>query len=220
MKHFKCNVCHTEFDENSAETNNEGNLKCSSSGRPIGIKIAAGRIERDLAFCTYAEPDFITIDGRGGATGSCPKLIRDATSAPTIYTLARSRKYLDSINSDISLVVTGGLRVSSDFVKALAMRADAIAISTAGLMTAGCLQHRICGTGRCPMGIATQDPELRARFDIDSASKKVYNFLYATLNELKSFARLTGHHRLRDFSIDDLCTISGEISAFTMIHHA
>lgn len=96
-------------------------LRERSDGRPIGIKIAAGRIERDLEYCVYAKPDFITIDGRGGATGSSPLLLREATSVPTVYALYRARKYLDSVHSDISLVITGGLRVSSDFAKALAM---------------------------------------------------------------------------------------------------
>ena len=135
-------------------------LRARSDGRPIGIKIAAGRIERDLAFCVFAEPDFITIDGRGGATGSSPRLLRDSASVPTIYALHRARKYLDSIHSDISLVVTGGLRVSSDFAKALAMGADAVAVASAALIALACQQYKICGTGMCPMGIATQDPEI------------------------------------------------------------
>lgn len=106
-------------------------LREESDGRPIGIKIAAGRIERDLEYCVFAEPDFITIDGRGGATGASPKLIRDAASVPTIYALYRARKYLDETGADIDLVITGGLRVSSDFAKALAMGADAVAIASA-----------------------------------------------------------------------------------------
>lgn len=125
-------------------------LRQLSGGRPIGIKIAAGRIERDLEHCVYADPDFITIDGRGGATGSSPLLLRESTSVPTIFALHRARKYLDSVHSDISLVITGGLRVSSDFAKALAMGADAVAIASAGLIAAACQQYRICGTGNCP----------------------------------------------------------------------
>lgn len=195
-------------------------LKMASGGRPVGIKIAAGHIEQDLAFCTWAEPDFITIDGRGGATGSSPKFLRDSASLPTIYALYRARKYLDSIGSDISLIITGGLRVSSDFAKALAMGADAVAVATAPLMALGCQQYRICGSGRCPMGIATQDPDLRARLKIEPAAKRVANFLNTSLEELKTFARVTGHSRLADLSTADLCTISREISAFTNIPHA
>ena len=195
-------------------------LRYASEGRPIGVKIAAGRIERDLAFCVYAEPDFITIDGRGGATGSSPKLLRDSASVPTIYALHRARKYLDSIHSDISLVITGGLRVSSDFAKAIAMGADAVAVASAALIAMACQQYKICGTGMCPMGIATQDQDLRARLHENAAAARVANFLNVSLEELKMFARITGHADLHDLSVEDLCTISREISEYTDIPHA
>ena len=195
-------------------------LKMASGGRPVGVKIAAGRIEKDLAFCVYAEPDFITIDGRGGATGSSPLLLRDSASVPTIYALYRARKYLDSIGSDISLIITGGLRVSSDFAKAIAMGADAVAVASSALIALACQQYKICGTGMCPMGIATQDPELRERLHEDAAAVRVANFLNVSLEELKMFARITGHERLHDLSVEDLCTVSREISEFTDIPHA
>ena len=195
-------------------------LKMASGGRPVGVKIAAGRIEKDLAFCVYAEPDFITIDGRGGATGSSPLLLRDSASVPTIYALCRARKYLDSIGSDISLIITGGLRVSSDFAKAIAMGADAVAVASAALMALGCQQYRICGTGMCPVGVATQDPELRARLKEEAGARRVGNYLNTSLEELKMFARITGHQNLHDLSTDDLCTINREISEHTDIPHA
>ena len=195
-------------------------LRKRSGGRPVGIKIAAGHIERDLAFCVYAEPDFITIDGRGGATGSSPALLRDSAGVPTVYALHRARKYLDSVNSDISLIITGGLRVSSDFAKAIAMGADAIAVATAPLMAMACQQYRICGTGMCPVGVATQDPQLRKRLDTDAAARRVANYLNVSLEELKTFARITGHNDLFDLSLDDLVTVSREISEFTYIRHA
>ena len=195
-------------------------LRMASEGRPIGIKIAAGHIERDLAFCAYAEPDFITIDGRGGATGSSPQLLRDSASVPTIYALYRARKYLDSIRSDISLVITGGLRVSSDFAKAIAMGADAVAVASAPLIAMACQQYKICGTGMCLMGIATQDKELRVRLNQDAAAARVANFLNVSLSELKMFARITGHSDLHELSVEDLCTVSREISEFTDIPHA
>ena len=195
-------------------------LRYASEGRPIGVKIAAGRIERDLAFCVYAEPDFITIDGRGGATGSSPKLLRDSSSVPTIYALHRARKYLDSIHSDISLIITGGLRVSSDFAKAIAMGADAVAVASAALMAMACQQYKICGTGMCPMGIATQDEDLRTRLHKDAAAARVANYLNVSLEELKMFARITGHEDLHELSVEDLCTVSREISEYTDIPHA
>lgn len=195
-------------------------LRMASDGRPIGVKIAAGHIERDLEFIVYAEPDFITIDGRGGATGSSPMFLRDASSVPTVYALYRARKYLDSVHSDISLVITGGLRVSSDFAKAIAMGADAVAVASSALMALACQQYRICGTGMCPVGVATQDADLRERLKTDAAAMRVANFLNVSLEELKTFARITGHENLHDLSVDDLCTVSREISEFTNIRHA
>ena len=195
-------------------------LRTRSDGRPIGIKIAAGRIEKDLEFCVYAEPDFITIDGRGGATGASPAIIRDSTSVPTIYALYRARKYLDSIRSDIDLVITGGLRVSSDFAKAIAMGADAVAIASAAMVAAACQQYRICGTGMCPVGIATQDETLRERLHIEAAAKRIENYLSCSAQELRTFARITGNSDIHNLSVDDLCTINREISEHTNIPHA
>lgn len=194
-------------------------LRKRSHGRPIGLKFAAGRIEDDLKHVLYAEPDFITIDGRGGSTGASPKLIRDATSVPTIYALSRARKFLDEHESDISLTITGGLRVSSDFVKALAMGANAIAIGTAAMIAAACQQYKICDTGDCPVGVATQDDELRQRLKIETASKRVENYLRVSTEELKTFARITGHDDVHDLNINDLCTINSEISDYTNIEH-
>ncbi len=195
-------------------------LRRRSDGRPVGIKIAAGHIERDLEYCVFAGPDFITIDGRGGATGSSPFFLREATTVPTIYALYRARKYLDLVHSDISLVITGGLRVSADIAKALAMGADAVAVASAALMAAACQQYRICGSGNCPVGIATQEPELRKRLNIEQAAKRTANYLDVTLEELKTFARITGHNSVHGLSTDDLVTINREISEFTNIRHA
>lgn len=195
-------------------------LRERSDGRPIGIKIAAGRIERDLEFCVFAQPDFITVDGRGGATGSSPLLLREATTVPTIYALYRARKYLDSVHSDISLVITGGLRVSADAAKALAMGADAVAVASAALIAAACQQYRICGSGNCPVGVATQDEKLRERLKVETAAARVANYLNVTLEELKTFARITGHHSVHDLNVDDLVTINREISEYTNIRHA
>ena len=195
-------------------------LKERSGGRPVGIKLAAGNIENDLAFALQADPDFITIDGRGGATGSSPLLLRDATSVPTIYALDRARKYLDKVGSDAELVITGGLRVSSDFAKALAMGADAIAVASAALIAAGCQQYRICGSGRCPVGIATQDPELRARFNKKAAAVRVANFLSVSTKELEMFAAVSGLDDIHALSRKNLITTDRAIAEYTGIAHA
>ncbi|HBY2917376.1 TPA: alpha-hydroxy-acid oxidizing protein, partial [Clostridioides difficile] len=161
-------------------------LREVSEGRPIGVKISAGHIEKDMEFIAYAKPDFVTIDGRGGATGASPKLLKDATSIPTIFALYRARKYIDTHGLDMDLVITGGLRISTDFAKAIAMGADAVAIASSALMAAACQQYRICGSGKCPVGVATQDEELRKRLHIENSANRVANFLNVSLEELKT----------------------------------
>lgn len=194
-------------------------LRTRSKGRPIGIKIAAGHIEQDLEYITYANPDFITIDGRGGATGASPKIIKDATSVPTIYALYRAKKYLNDHNLDIDLVITGGFRVSSDIAKALSMGATAVAIGTAAMMSIACQQYRICETGKCPVGVATQEQTLENRLKIDISSERLYNYLKVVNDELKTFARITGHNDIHDLNNNDIATTNREISEYTNIYH-
>ncbi|HCP5479952.1 TPA: alpha-hydroxy-acid oxidizing protein [Clostridioides difficile] len=194
-------------------------LREVSEGRPIGVKISAGHIEKDMELIAYAKPDFVTIDGRGGATGASPKLLKDATSIPTIFALYRARKYIDTHGLDIDLVITGGLRISTDFAKAIAMGADAVAIASSALMAAACQQYRICGSGKCPVGVATQDEELRKRLHIENSANRVANFLNVSLEELKTFARISGHKDIHDLSVDDLYTVNSEISNYTNIQH-
>ncbi len=195
-------------------------LRTATGGKPVGIKFAAGHIEKDLAVAVYAGPDFITIDGRAGATGASPKFVKAAASVPTPFALYRARQYLDENGAaHISLVITGGFRVSADFAKGLALGADAVAIGTAALVAIGCRQFRICNTGKCPTGIATQDPGLRARLDVSASARGLANFLRVSTDELKDFARLTGKADIHRLGLDDLCTTNSEISNHTAIAH-
>ncbi len=195
-------------------------LRQRSGGRPIGIKIAAGNLEADLEFALASGPDFITVDGRAGATGAAPKFIKDATSLPAVFAAYRARKFLDEFPAhNVSLLITGGLRISSDFAKALALGADAVAIATSALMAAGCQQYRICDTGRCPVGITTQDPKLRQRLQIEQSSRRLENFLRVSTEELKTFARLTGNDDVHNLSLGEIRTTNSEISSHTEIQH-
>jgi glutamate synthase domain-containing protein 2 len=119
----------------------------------------------------------------------------------------------------ISLVITGGLRISSDFAKALALGADAVAVGSAALMAAGCQQYRICNTGRCPVGVTSQDPELRGRLDVAESARRIENFLRVSTEELRTFARLTGNDDVHKLRMGDLCTTNSEISSHTQIEH-
>jgi len=196
-------------------------LREISDGCPIGVKIAAGHIEEDLAAVVHAGADFVTIDGRPGGTGAAPKFIKAATSVPTPFALYRARNQLDRMGATgtISLIVTGGLRVSSDIAKALALGADAVAIGTAALIACGCKQHRICTTGKCPEGVTTQDEALRTRMKSEVGAAHLANYLAVTTAELKDFSRLTGHTDIHELSRDDLVTTSALIAEFTDLHH-
>ena len=195
-------------------------LRSATGGKPVGIKFAAGHIEADLEVAVYAAPDFITIDGRAGATGASPKFVKAAASVPTPFALHRAHTYLEANGAgDISLIITGGFRTSADIAKAIAMGANAVAIGTAALMAIGCRQFRICNTGKCPTGIATQDPILRARLDVTTAAHRLANFLRVSTAELQDFARLTGKNDVHQLAVEDLCTINSEISNHTTVAH-
>ena len=132
----------------------------------------------------------------------------------------RSGKLLDDRGADqVSLIVTGGLRISADFAKALALGADAVAIGTAAMMSIGCQQYRICNTGKCPVGIATQDPSLRARLNVEKSAAMLANFLRSSTHELEDFARLTGNDDVHGLSVADLCTTNSEVSGHTPVEH-
>ena len=195
-------------------------LREKTGGKPVGIKLAAGHLDDDIGVALHAGADFITIDGRAGGTGAAPKVVKNAASVPTLFALARARKVLDAAAAgNVSLIITGGLRVSSDFAKALAMGADAVAVATAAMMAVGCQQYRICDTGKCPVGIATQDPALRARLDVEKSAARVANFFRVSTDELKEFARLTGNDDVHGLSMADLCTTNSEISDHVGIGH-
>ncbi len=195
-------------------------LREKTGGKPVGVKLAAGHLEEDIAIVLYAGADFITIDGRAGGTGAALKMVKNAATIPTIFALHRARKILDESDAEsVSLIITGGFRVSSDFIKALAMGADAVALATASMMALGCQQYRICDTGRCPVGIATQDPALRARLNVDTSAQRVSNYFRVSTDELREFSRLSGHEDVHDLSRLDLCTVNSELSRHAGIDH-
>jgi len=176
-----------------------------TGGIPIGFKIAASHIEKDIAFALEVGVDYIILDGRGGGTGSAPTVLRDNINVPTIPALARARKFLDNKKAkDVSLIITGGLRVAEDFAKALMLGADAIAVSNAALQAIGCLGMRACDTNNCPVGIATQKENLRSRLIINTSAKQLYNYFTATNELVKVIARSCGYDDIVKFNPDDL----------------
>ncbi len=192
----------------------------ATGGIPIGVKLSAQHIERDLEAAFEIGVDYVILDGRGGGTGAAPLLFRDNISVPTIPALARARRFLDQEGrSDVTLVITGGLRLPADFVKALALGADAVAVSNSALQAIGCLGMRACHTNNCPVGIASQKPHLRRRLKIEKGAEQLNNFFRASTELMQVMARACGHSHLGEFSSDDLTTWKREMAHLTGIQY-
>jgi len=190
----------------------------ATGGIPVGFKLSAQHIENDIDAALEADVDYIILDGRGGGTGAAPLILRDHISVPTIPALARARRHLDERGrQDVTLVITGGLRNAADFAKALALGADAVAISNSAMQAIGCIGMRACHTNNCPVGIATQQPHLRARLPVDEAAERLARFLRAAVQMMEILARACGHTHLDQFTIEDLTTFDREMSHLTGI---
>lgn len=193
-------------------------VRAASGGIPIGAKLSAQHIEDDIDAALRIGVDYIILDGRGGGTGAAPEVFRDHISVPTIPALARARRHLDQLDrSDVTLVITGGLRTHTDFAKALALGADAIALSNAPLQAIGCLGMRACNTDNCPVGIATQKPGLRSRLVVDDAAARLGRFFDASVELMQVLARACGHESLSDLSVSDLTTFDRQMADLTGI---
>jgi glutamate synthase domain-containing protein 2/CDGSH-type Zn-finger protein len=192
-----------------------------SGGIPVGFKLSANHIERDIGFALEAGADYIILDGRGRGTGAAPLLFRDHISVPTMAALARARHYLDrhGASERVTLIITGGLRVASDFIKALALGADGIALSNSAMQAIGCVAARICNTNNCPAGIATQKPELRQKLDIERSARQLANFFQASVELMKVMARACGHNALAGFNRQDIATWHRDIAELTGIEY-
>ncbi|MCG7870579.1 MAG: glutamate synthase-related protein [Candidatus Thiodiazotropha lotti] len=196
-------------------------VRQQTGGIPIGVKLSAQHIERDIEAALEIGVDYIILDGRGGGTGAAPLIFRDNISVPTIPALARARRYLDRKGrDDVSLIITGGLRLPADFIKALALGADAIALSNSALQAIGCLGMRACHTNNCPVGIATQKAELRKRLKIEKGAEQLNNFFRASTELMQVMARACGHDHLNGFALDDLTTFDRELAHLAGIAYA
>ena len=192
-----------------------------TDGIPVGFKIAASHIEKDIDFAVAVGVDYIILDGRGGGTGSAPTILRDNINVPTIPALARARKHLDKIGAvDVTLIITGGLRVPEDFAKAMMLGADGVAVSNSAIQAIGCLGMRACGSNNCPVGIATQKDHLRQRLIIESSAQQLHNFFSASNDLVKVIARSCGYDDISKFNSNDLSTYDHDIYRLTGVNYA
>lgn len=193
-----------------------------SGGIPIGFKLSANHIEADIQFALDASADYIILDGRGGGTGAAPELFRDHISIPTIPALARARRYLDAQGASgrVTLITTGGLRVPPDFVKAMALGADGIALSNSPMQAIGCVAARMCNTNLCPAGIATQNKDLRQRLNVEKSAAQLDNFFNASIELMSVMARACGHNHLNQFNAHDLTSWKKDMAELSGVRFA
>jgi glutamate synthase domain-containing protein 2 len=202
---------------------------------PIFVKMGATRPYYDTAVAAKTGADVVVVDGMEGGTGASPELLLDHTGVPTLAAIPAARRALDDtgMSGKVKLVAAGGIRSGVDVAKALALGADCVMIGTAAMMALGCNSPRYiedyealgtapgachhCHTGRCPVGIATQDPELSARLDVDAAAERVYRFLTAMTMEATLLAKACGKSSVHNLEPEDLRALTLEASAFTGI---
>lgn len=192
-----------------------------SGGIPVGVKMSAQHVEADLDAALDLGVDYVILDGRGGGTGAAPTIFRDTISVPTMAALARARRHLDLAGArDVTLVATGGFRRAQDMVKALALGADAIAVSNVALQAIGCVGMRACHTDNCPMGIATQKPHLRARLPVQRAAEQLTRYLGAITELMVVLARACGHDSLSHFTPRDLTSWKRDVAELIGVSYA
>jgi glutamate synthase domain-containing protein 2 len=204
---------------------------------PIQLKLGAARVYDDVRMAAKCGPDTIYLDGAEGSTGAGPHIATEETGIPLMAAIPEARRALEDVGlaDDIDLIVAGGIRNGADVAKCLALGAKAVAIGTTALMALNCNkeipgvtdyegtvgvpagQCYHCHTGRCPVGITTQDPELRKRLVVDEAAERVYNLLTAMTMELQMLARACGKTDVHSLEPEDLCALTVEAAAMAKV---
>jgi glutamate synthase domain-containing protein 2 len=200
---------------------------------PIFVKMGASRVYDDVKLAAKAGADVVVVDGMEGGTGASPDLLMDHTGVPTLAAVCEARAALEDMGlyGEVQLIIAGGIRSGPDAAKALALGADAIYIGTAALIALNCNKpiyvedyHKLgtepyachhCHTGRCPVGITTQDPELMKRLDIAEGAERVVNFFHAVTLEVQMLARACGKADVHDLEPEDLRALTLEASMIT-----
>jgi methylamine---glutamate N-methyltransferase subunit C len=197
---------------------------------PIFVKMGATRVFDDVKLAAKAGADVVVVDGMEGGTGASPEIFQEHTGIPTLAAVCEARAALEDLGlfGEVQLIIAGGIRNGVDAAKAIALGADACYIGTAALIALNCNKplyvedyHKLgtepyhchhCHTGRCPVGITTQNPELMARLDVDEGAERVANLLHVMTLEIQMLARSCGKADIHDLDPDDLRALSLEAS--------
>ncbi|MFC2162110.1 FMN-binding glutamate synthase family protein [Candidatus Altiarchaeota archaeon] len=188
---------------------------------PIIVKFSPGRVGSDVKIACKAGADAVAVDGMQGGTGAAPEIGIEHAGIPTIAALVEARRAIDEMNSRdrVDLIISGGIRTGADIAKAMALGADAVQLSTAAMISVGCIMCRQCHLGKCPVGITTQDPGLRKKFASD-ASDRFVNYVSVLGRELKMLTQLAGLTNSHNLDPEDLAALTSEASLMTGVRLA
>jgi glutamate synthase domain-containing protein 2 len=191
-------------------------LRKITGGVPIILKLGAPA-EKDIELAIKANPDIIAIDGKGGATGAAPEVMLNEVGIPTLACLTKAREILNRKKAKQELWIGGGLNTGADFAKALALGADAVFCATPFLVALGCIQCHQCYTGNCPVGIATQNENLRKKLNVEEKAKNVAGFIKNCTEEIKIIAGACGENDVSKLNKNHLRALNSEISRITKV---
>ncbi len=212
--------------------------------KPIYVKIGATRVVNDVKLCVAAGAGVVVVDGLQGGTAATQDVFIEHTGIPTMPAVRQAAEALREVGKqgDVQLIVSGGIRSGADVAKALALGADAVSIGTSALIALGCNSNSYvengspvdasadyvamgaepgychhCHTGRCPVGITTQDPELEDRLDPEWGATRVANYLRALTMELTALARACGKSNVHNLEAEDLVALTVEAAAMARV---
>ncbi|MBV9942041.1 MAG: glutamate synthase subunit alpha, partial [Solirubrobacterales bacterium] len=174
-------------------------LRCANPTGSVSVKLVSevgvGTVAAGVA---KANADHVTIAGHDGGTGASPQSSVQGAGVPWEIGLAETQQtlLLNDLRSRIVVEVDGGMRTGRDVVVAALLGADEFGFSTAPLIAMGCIMMRVCHLNTCPVGIATQDPELRRRFR--GTPEQVVNYLMLVAEEVRGIMASLGVRRFED----------------------
>ena len=203
--------------------------------KPIYIKVGATRTRYDVMLAVKAGADAVVVEGMQGGTAATQDVFIEDVGIPTLPAVRLAVEALKELDMrrKVQLIVSGGIRTGGDVAKALALGADAVSIGMAALMALNCnaplyeedyaaLGTRPgacdrCHTGRCPVGIATQDPRLEARLDPEEGAQRVRNYLSTLTMECQTLARACGKSHVHNLEPEDMVALTVEAAAMAKV---
>jgi glutamate synthase domain-containing protein 2 len=214
--------------------------------KPVYVKVGATRVGHDVKLAVAAGADVVVVDGMQGGTGATQDTFIEHAGIPTLAAVRQASDALRElgVEREVQLVVSGGIRSGADVAKALALGADAVSLGIAALLALGCNRPSYhdkaqdividatpgyaalgtrpgecsaCHTGRCPVGIATQDEELSRRLDPELAARRVANYLRALTMEVTMLARACGKSDVHNLEPEDLAALTIEAAAMARV---